>query len=421
MATSIGDLLRAEMIKSLGCTEPAAVALAAAKAREVLGKMPQKILLKCSQNIIKNVQSVTIPNSGNLRGVDVAATLGCIAGKATYDLEVLNDVKPSDLELLHRCLQDKICTVEVLPPESDNLQIICQVVYGKESAEIEIRSAHNNIVAIKKNHKQLPHHQNMDKPKAAVHDNFPKLTFDKVYEFATTTNIQEFKSLLNDAIKCNSAIAEFGLKKCFGACVGRTILENGENTLRSTIKAHAAAGSDARMGGCTMPVIINSGSGNQGMTITSTILQFAKAKKISREKLYRALIMANLLATWQKSGIGKLSAFCGAISAAAAAGGAVTYLRGGTKEAIAATIINHLAASSGIFCDGAKPSCALKIATAVDCALTSSDMAMSGCFFKNGEGIVKADIEKTVAGIAKIAKYAMRNTDKKILKIMLEK
>lgn len=413
------QLLKDEMVKALGCTEPIAVALAGAKAREVLGIMPKKIIIKCSQNIIKNVKGVIVPTTPNMKGIDVACVLGVIAGDANLGLEVLNNVKEKDIKELKELLLKNICEVQQLN-SGDNLHIICYVENGNENAEVEILRSHSNIESIKKNGKVI--FQNKDgKNINSQKNDYSILNFEDIYNFSNTFKIEDLKDLLDMEIQCNNAIAEEGLKNDYGAKVGKTILKNAGDSIKEKVKAYAAAGSDARMSGCNMPVVINSGSGNQGMAILSTVYQYAKYLKISNEKLYRALVFANLIGLWQKAGIGKLSAFCGAVSAASAAGAAITYMKGGTKKQIEDTIINTLASAGGIVCDGAKPSCALKIATAVDAAIMSSEMAMNNCVFQNGEGLVKDNIENTVSAICEMAKDGMKNTDEKILEIMLKK
>ena len=411
------QLLNQEMVKALGCTEPIAVALAGAKAREVLGKMPKKIIIKCSQNIVKNVKGVVVPTTNGLKGIDTACLIGCIAGKSELLLEVLRDVKKEDLILLKKMLNDKVCKVENLN-SGDNLHIICYMEDEKDNVEVEIKHSHSNISSIKKNGKII--FENEEKGNKNNNLDAKFLKFNDIYEFATTFKIEDLKNLLETEIQCNNAIAEEGLKNDYGANVGKTILKTANGSIKEIAKAYASAGSDARMSGCNMPVIINSGSGNQGMTILSSIYQYAKYLKISKGKLYRSLVLANLLGLWQKYRIGKLSAFCGAVSAGSSAGASITYMKGGTKEQIANTMINALNSAGGIICDGAKSSCALKIALAVECGIVASDMSLSNNVFKNGEGLVKDSLEKTVKTVCKMAKYGMKQTDKTILKLMLK-
>ena len=411
------ELLNQEMVKALGCTEPIAVALAGAKAKEVLGKMPEKIIIKCSQNIVKNVKGVVVPTTNGMKGIDTACLIGCIAGKSELLLEVLRDVKEKDLILLKTMLENKVCKVENLN-SNDNLHIICYMENGKDNVEVEIMHSHSNISLIKKNGKIIFENKQQNNTKNSLDAKF--LKFNDIYEFATTFKIEDLKNLLDLEIQCNNAIAEEGLKNNYGANVGKTILKNANGNIKEIAKAYASAGSDARMSGCNMPVIINSGSGNQGMTILSSIYQYAKYLNISKEKLYRSLVLANLLGLWQKARIGKLSAFCGAVSAGSSAGAGITYMKNGTKEQIENTIINALNSAGGIICDGAKSSCALKIALSVEAGITASNMALSNNVFKNGEGLVKSSLEKTVKTICKMAKNGMKQTDKIILKLMLK-
>lgn len=413
----IYKLLKEDMVTSLGCTEPAAVALAGAKAREILGVMPEKILIKCSQNIVKNVQGVAVPKAGVMKGISVACILGCIAGKSAYGLEVLKDVKKSDLPILKRALKNKICQVSQLN-SGDNLHIICFVQSGNHTAEVEIIHSHDNIISVKKDGRFIFRKRGVSKVNRNNLDKI-KLTFDDIYCFANTFEIEKLQHLLAMEIKYNDAIAKEGLQHSYGAQVGKVILEKAKGHAKEKIKAYAAAGSDARMSGCSMPVVISSGSGNQGLLILSTVYRYSKYLGVSKEILYRALVLANLLGIWQKFYMGKLSAFCGAVNAAAAAGAAITYMRGGTKKQIANTVINVLASAGGMWCDGAKPSCALKIAIAVDCAIIASDMAMSNNTFRSGDGIVKEGLEKTMASISHVVRTGMRQTDKKILQVML--
>ncbi len=411
-------LLNQEMVKALGCTEPIAVALAGAKAKEVLGKIPTKMVVKCSQNIIKNVKGVAVPTTNGMKGIDTSCLIGAIAGDASLELEVLRNVKDTDLILLKDMLAKNVCKVEELD-SGDNLHIICYAENGNDNVEVEILHSHSNISSVKKNGKVLFENKSNNNDNTDYVD-CSILNFNDVYEFANTFEIKDLKDLIDMEIKCNNDIAEEGLKNEYGANVGKTILKNAGNSTKEKMKAYAAAGSDARMSGCNMPVVINSGSGNQGMTILSAVYQYAKLTNVNEEKLYRGLVLANLIALWQKAGIGKLSAFCGAVSAASAAGGAITYMQGGTKKQIEDAIINALASAGGIVCDGAKPSCALKIATAVEAAFVSHEMAMSGNVFQDGEGLVKGDIETTVCTICEMAREGMKDTDKKILELMIK-
>ena len=383
-------LLRQEMLKALGCTEPIAVALAGAKVREVLGKMPEKVTIKCSGNIVKNVKAVTVPTTNGMKGIDTACMIGVIAGDSSLGLEVLRNVKDNDVKLLKELLAQKICKVEKIESD-DNLHIICIATAGSDTAEVEILHAHNNISMVKKNGEVLFNGNNKNGDINKIDADF--LTFDGIYNFATTFKIDDLKDLFDMEMECNRAIADEGLKNNYGVNVGKNILKNAKGDIKEIAKAYAAAGSDARMSGCNMPVVINSGSGNQGMTILSAIYQYWLYLKLSDEKLYRALCLANLLALWLKKQIGKLSAFCGAVSAGSAAGAAITYMKDGTKKQIEDTITNALNTAGGMICDGAKPSCAAKIAVAVENGILASNLALNGEVFGDGEGLVKGDIE----------------------------
>lgn len=404
------------MVKALGCTEPIAVALAGAKAREILNKMPDSVIIKCSDNIIKNVKGVNVPTTNGMKGIDTACLIGIIAGDSSLDLEVLRNVKSADVETLKKLLDKKICKVERLDSQ-DNLHIVCIVKSGSEEVEIEILHSHSNITSIKKNGKVI-----LDKKTQKGEEiDCSFLTFDSIYDFVFNDfKIDDVKDLFDTEIECNNAIAEEGLKNSYGASVGKNILKNANGNIKEIAKAYAAAGSDARMSGCNMPVVINSGSGNQGMTILSAVYQYWKYLELPKDDLYKALCFANLIALWLKAQIGKLSAFCGAVSAGTAAGAAITFMKKGTRKQIEDTITNALVSADGIVCDGAKPSCALKIALAVECGITASEMALNNNVFQNGEGLVKGDIEKTVAAVCKMARVGMKETDDVILEIMLE-
>ena len=410
------SLLKQEMVKALGCTEPIAVALAGAKAREVLEKMPNNVIIKCSDNIIKNVKGVNVPTTNGMKGIDTACLIGIIAGDSSLGLEVLRNVKDKDVEVLKDLINKKVCKVERLESQ-DNLHIICIAKSDNDEVEVEILHSHSNINSIKKNGKII-FDKKTEKTKTI---DYSFLTFDNIYNFVFNDfKIEDLKDLFDEEIKCNNEIAEEGLKNNYGANVGKNILKNANGNIKEIAKAYSSAGSDARMSGCNMPVVINAGSGNQGMTILSTIYQYWKYLELPKEDLYKALCFANLIALWLKSQIGKLSAFCGAVSAGTAGGAGITLMKKGSRKQIEDTIINALNSAGGIICDGAKPSCALKIATAVECGIIASDMALNNDVFKNGEGLVKGDIEKTVAAVCRMARVGMKETDDEILKIMLE-
>lgn len=346
-------ILREEIVPALGCTEPIAIAYAAAKARSVLGRLPEHIDVRCSGNIIKNVKAVIVPTTGNMKGIETSAVLGAVGGNPDKKLEVLTDVSPKDLELTWELLRKKICSVSLLEGVS-NLQIIVEMTAGQESALVEIAFSHTNIVRIEHNGTVV-----MKKGMSAqnaTETNRSLLNLHDIYDFANTVDIAEVGGLMEDQVRCNMAIAREGLSNKYGANVGSTILEHYGSDARTMARALPAAGSDARMNGCVLPVMINSGSGNQGMTVSLPVQVFADALGVSREKKIRALVLSNLIAIYQKNELGKLSAYCGAVSAAVGAGAAIAYLHNADFDVIEGTIVNTLGNVSGIVCDGAKAS-----------------------------------------------------------------
>lgn len=411
------QILKEELVPALGCTEPIAIAYAAAKARDVLGSMPEHIIVKCSGNIVKNVKGVIVPTTGDMRGIETSAVLGAVAGNPEGKLEVLEGVTKEDVELTKEYLKKKICEVQIIHGVS-NLQIIVVATTEKEQVEVEICEDHTNIIRIEKNGENLlpiPT-ANKEEQRGGIAQ---ELTLDLIYDFANTVCIDEIKDILDHQIKCNMKIAEEGLTHSYGANVGKTILKTYGKDVKMLAKAYPAAGSDARMGGCTLPVIINSGSGNQGMTVSLPVIIYAKHLDVSDEMLYRALAFSNLIAVHLKSGIGKLSAYCGVVSAACGGGAAITYLHQAPLETIAKTITNVLGNVSGIVCDGAKSSCAAKIASAVDAAIMGHYMAMEDNTFGVGEGLVKENVELTINTICKMGRDGMKQTDEEILNLMI--
>ena len=410
-------ILREEIGPALGCTEPIAIAYAAAKARSVLGRLPEHIDVRCSGNIIKNVKAVIVPTTGNMKGIETSAVLGAVGGNPDKKLEVLTDVSPKDLELTWELLRKKICSVSLLEGVS-NLQIIVEMTAGQESALVEIAFSHTNIVRIEHNGTVVMK-KGMSAQNATETDR-SLLNLHDIYDFANTVDIAEVGGLMEDQVRCNMAIAREGLSNKYGANVGSTILEHYGSDARTMARALPAAGSDARMNGCVLPVMINSGSGNQGMTVSLPVQVFADALGVSREKKIRALVLSNLIAIYQKNELGKLSAYCGAVSAAVGAGAAIAYLHNADFDVIEGTIVNTLGNVSGIVCDGAKASCAAKIASSVDAAILAYYMASERCGFRNGEGLVKESAEKTLKSYGRMGREGMRATDIEILRIMLE-
>ena len=416
-------ILQEELVPALGCTEPIAIAYAGAHARALLGKIPDRVCIKSSGNIIKNVKSVTVPNSGNMKGIPAAAAIGIIGGNPDKGLEVLADITEADIIRTKEFLEQVPCKVSLLDTVA-SLHFIVEVFAGADSASVEIIHQHTNIVRTTKNGKEV-----MSVPfdpasaNAALTDR-SGLSVKKILAFADTIDLNRVRPILERQIEYNTRIAQEGLEHCYGINAGANLLKAAEAERAVTVKiraqAAAAAGSDARMSGCTLPVVTNSGSGNQGLTASLPVIVFAEEKKLSHDQLLRGLLVSNLIAIHQKTRIGRLSAYCGAVSAACGSGAAVTYLSGGSYEQVCETITNTLAVVSGIVCDGAKPSCASKIASSVDAALNAHYLAMQNRVFQAGEGIVKGDIEKTIAGVGSVAADGMRETDKVILRIMVE-
>lgn len=409
------EILKQELIPALGCTEPIAIALAAAKARLTLGKFPESLEIKCSGNIIKNVKSVTVPNSGGLKGIEAAATLGLVGGNPYGDLEVLANTKPEHLKQT-KALLEKHFTTCTLQEGVDNLFIVATARTKDEYSEVTIVNRHTLISKIIKNGKtlfELPSYtETNENPLLAP------LSIQSILDFANSVEVQDIQKILDRQIDFNLKISNEGLAQDFGAQIGKTLLAHYGNDPGTRAKARAAAGSDARMSGCSLPVVINSGSGNQGLTVSLPVLEYAQSLQVEQEQLYRALCVSNLVAIHLKKNIGNLSAFCGAVSAASGAGAAITYLHDGTYEQITNTITNTIANIGGIVCDGAKPSCAAKIASSVDAAILAHTMSMNGLAFHDGEGIVQEDIESTIKSIGYVGRVGMRNTDLEILHIM---
>lgn len=413
------QILKEELLPAMGCTEPIAVAFAAAKAREILGTLPERTVVEASGNLIKNVKSVTVPNTDGMKGIEAAVAAGMIAGRAEKQLEVISKVSASEKRAIAAYVKEKEIKVRIA--QSDLVFDLAVTVFsGSDTAKIRIVDEHTNIVLIEKNDEKI-----FEKRLAGeyMEEETEKdiLTVDRILDFAKTCDLEDVKSVLKRQIQYNSAIAEEGLKKPWGANIGRLIWEYNDHTdVRVRAKAKAAAGSDARMSGCEMPAVINAGSGNQGITVTLPVLEYAKELKSTKEELYRALILANLLGLHQKAGIGRLSAYCGAVSAGCAAGAGIAFLMHENDTVIKHVIVNCLAITSGIICDGAKPSCAAKIASSVDAALLALAMAQHKQQFRAGEGIVKKGVENTICSAGRLGKNGMRETDKEILRIMTE-
>lgn len=410
-------ILKNELVPALGCTEPIAIAYAAAKAHEILASFPDCMKMSCSGNIIKNVKGVTVPNSDGLRGIEAATVLGVVGGQASRELEVLEGVTPEDIAKTKALLAEGFCQV-TLAQDVENLFIVARAESGKDYAEVTIINRHTLITKIEKNGEVLYTH--------AVSETSPdyvdksQLTIAGILEFANCVKVEELESSIGKQVELNSNIAKEGLEKSYGAEVGRTLLDVYGDDVKTRARAKAAAGSDARMGGCSLPVVINSGSGNQGMTVSLPVIEFAEELKVGKEKMYRALVVSNLVSIHQKKYIGSLSAYCGAVSAGCGAGAAITYLYGGTLEQIGLTIINTIGNVGGILCDGAKSSCAAKISSSVEAGIMAHFMSSRDKAFQAGEGLIQEDIEDTIRSIGHIGRVGMRLTDTEILHIMID-
>lgn len=411
-------LLRRELIPALGCTEPIAIAYAAARARRLLGCMPTSMTVHCSGNIIKNVKSVIVPTTNGLRGIDTSAILGALAGDPELGMEVLRNIKPEQVEHVRQLRDTGMC--KILPLKSTaNLHILLEVSGNGHSALVEIRDAHTNIIREERDGMVVTGMASGCASPTGSEQGYCDLSIENIYWFAKTVNLSEIEPILEKQLDYNMAIAQEGLRGEWGAQVGKTLLASGDS-LANRAAAYAAAGSDARMGGCVLPVIINSGSGNQGMTVSLPVIVFAQEKGLSREEILRALALSNLVALFQKSFIGKLSAYCGAVSAACGSAAGIAYLCGDSLEVIEDTVVNTIANVSGMVCDGAKSSCAAKIATAVQAGFLGHEMAIRGHAFRNGEGLIKSDADKTVEVFGRMAREGMRTTDEEILRLMVD-
>ena len=413
------QILKEELVPAMGCTEPISIALAAAKAREALGVMPERCRVEVSGNIIKNVKAVTVPNTGGLKGIEASAAAGIIAGRAELELEVLSQVTQEEISAIRAFLDS--AEIQVRPMLGDRVFFINVIVMaGDHSACCEIVDAHTNIVRIQRDEEILFKADADSAVTGPEKTDRSILSVEEIVQFADCLDLRDVAELLDRQIRYNTAIAAEGLKGGWGAEIGKTLLGVYGEDVATRAKAAAAAGSDARMSGCDLPVVIVSGSGNQGLTASLPVIEYARDMNASEEELYRALTVANLITIHQKTSIGRLSAFCGAVSAGCGAAAGVAYLLGGRFDVIAHTIANALAICSGMICDGAKPSCAAKIASAVDAGLMGYHMYLHGGHqFVGGEGIVKKGVEKTIDSVGRLARQGMRQTDEEILDIMV--
>ena len=408
-----------ELKPALGCTEPIAIAFASATARATLQDMPDRITVECSGNIVKNVKGVTVPNSNGMKGIEAAAVLGAVGGDENKALEVLSSVTDDDIEKTKKLLASSICTT-VLAEGVPGLYISVKAEKGSESAEATIIDCHNEICSLKKNG-QLISSKNRSQGESDE-DNLKKhLSVEGIIEYGREADLSMVEDVIRNQWTTNEKIAEAGLKEEYGATIGRTLIKRyDKDDVRIRARAKAAAGSDARMSGCSLPVVINSGSGNQGLTVSLPVIEYGKALSKTDDEIIRALAVSNLIAIHQKRYIGPLSAYCGAVSAAAGAAAGIAFISGMDEKVISDSITNTLASVGGIVCDGAKPSCAAKISSALEAAILGFELAQEKKAFENGEGLVKENVEKTIETFGKVGKEGMKETDIEILHLMIE-
>lgn len=414
------EILKRELVCAMGCTEPIAIAYCAAKARSVLGMLPERIDVEASGNIIKNVKSVIVPNTNGARGIAASAAIGVLGGDENAELQVISNISQKTKDALPIYLAKT--QIRTIPVQSEHLLDLTVHVYAGDShASVRIADEHTNIVKIEKDGKTL--FEQAEKAVKEPSDNEPDydlLTVAEICDFAVTCDLDDVRETLARQIACNTAIAEEGLRSDYGANIGKVLLRTDPKSVRTRAKAYAAAGSDARMNGCELPVVINSGSGNQGMTASLPVIEYAREMNVSEDRLYRALLISNLITIHEKTSIGRLSAYCGAVSAGAGAGCGIAYLNGGGVEEISHTIVNALAVTSGIVCDGAKSSCAAKIAMAVESGILGYEMYQNGQQFYGGDGLVVKGVENSIANFGRLGRVGMRETDQEIIRMMTE-
>lgn len=409
--------LKEELVPAMGCTEPIALAYGAARAREVLGEMPDRVVVGASGSIIKNVKSVIVPNTDHLKGIPAAAAAGIVAGDADKELEVIASVSSEQTAQMKEFMEQVPITVEHID-NGITFDIVITLYKGVSYARVRIANYHTNIVLVEKNGEILEKKPVAGESEDGLTDR-SLLNMRDILDFARTVDIEDVREVLERQIDYNWAIAEEGIRGNYGANIGSVLLDMEGESVRVRAKAMAAAGSDARMNGCELPVIINSGSGNQGITASVPVIVYAKDMKVSHETLLRALTLSNLTAIHQKTAIGRLSAYCGAVSAGTGAGAGIAYLHGGDYKEIVHTVVNALAIVSGIVCDGAKASCAAKIASAVDAGILGYQMYIRGQQFYGGDGIVTKGVEETLKNVGRLGKEGMKATNEEIIRIMI--
>ena len=414
------EILKRELVCAMGCTEPIAIAYCAAVARKALGTLPSEIDVAASGNIIKNVKSVIVPNTDGLRGIEAAAAIGALAGDAEAGLQVVSHVTPDEIAALPGYMEQTAFSVSAAESEF-LLDIEVTVRANGHFATVRAVQEHTNIVLVETDAGVLfSKDPDEDTGKDEGAPDYTLLNVADICEFADTCELDDVKPVLERQLACNCAIAEEGLRGNYGAGIGKVLLAAYGDDVRTRARAYAAAASDARMNGCDLPVVINSGSGNQGITASLPVYVYAKELGANEEKLYRALLVSNLVTLHEKTGIGRLSAYCGAVSAGAGAGAGITYLHGGGCREISHTIVNALAVTSGIVCDGAKSSCAAKIAMAVEAGILGFEMYSCGKQFYGGDGLVAKGVENSIANFSRLGRIGMRETDKEIIRMMTE-
>lgn len=419
------EILKEQLIPAMGCTEPVSVAYGAARMRALLGDIPEEMYVQVSRNIIKNAKSVIVPHTGGLKGIEAAAAAGVIAGDETLELDVLSSTRPQQYQEIAAYLKKDVIRVEPLSTDILFDMIITGVSEGHQ-ARVRISGHHTFVTYLEKDGEIL-----LDRRKEAeeeviseepAKEEKPALAVVDILEYVREVPLEEIRDVIERQIGYNTAIAEEGLRGDYGANIGKVLLKSSgpDPSIRIRAKAMAAAGSDARMGGCEMPVIIVCGSGNQGITASLPVVEYAKAYQISDEQLIRAVALSDLMAVHVKEGIGTLSAFCGAVCSGCSAGAGIAYLLGGDDKLICHTFVNALAIVSGMICDGAKPSCAAKIAASVDAGILGYEMAVEGQEFYSGEGIVTKGIEGNIKNIGRLGRIGMKQTDEEIMNIMFD-
>lgn len=411
-------ILKEELLPAMGCTEPIAIAYCAAIAGKTLGVLPERVLVEASGNMIKNVKSVVVPNTDGLRGIEAAAAAGLVAGNPDRLLEVIAEVSPAQKEAIQEYLSRKCIQVR---PKADGeiLDIVVHGWAGGHEAQVRIAGKHTNVVLIRLDDRVLRE----GSPKigrTGGQTDRELLNIADILDFAETADLADVRKTLDRQISCNMAISQEGLTHDWGANIGKVLLRSYPDDIRIRARAAAAAGSDARMSGCELPVVINSGSGNQGITASVPVVTYARYLGVGEEKTYRALLVSNLVTIHLKTGIGRLSAYCGAVSAGCGAGCGIAYLQGGDLRCISHTLVNALAIDSGIVCDGAKASCAAKIASAVDAGILGYEMFCQGQQFRGGDGLLSKGVENTIRNISRLGSVGMRETDTEIIQIMTQ-